>query len=81
MFTDKELEQLLDRSDMMKIKDESEAKVAPKRKHPDSNAKQHFAVLWWSAFANAFQLLRKCMLWILHSSAKPDKLDLKWASK
>jgi hypothetical protein len=45
VFTDEELEQLLDRSDMMQIKDESAAKEALKRKHPDSNAKQHFAVL------------------------------------
>jgi hypothetical protein len=42
VFTDQELEQLLDRSDMMPNKDEAKAL---KRKQPDSNVKQHFAVL------------------------------------
>jgi hypothetical protein len=44
VFTDEELEQLLDRSDMMQNKDEK-ADQTLKRKHPDSNAKHHFAVL------------------------------------
>jgi hypothetical protein len=45
VFTDDELEQLLDRSDMMQIKDEKVAEQTLKRKHPDSNTKHHFAVL------------------------------------
>jgi hypothetical protein len=47
VFTDEELEQLLDRSDMMQMKDKAvaEQKETLKRKHPDSNTKHHFAVV------------------------------------